>query len=181
MSLIEGGRGFMIRRVGTAARDRGLGTLLRHVLEVTEADVAAFLEDIGLEDYRPRFTPVVRAIVARGPLSIRDLAQEVGVTHSAASQTVAQMVRRDLVSLEPGTDARQRIVSLTEKTRGLLPTLEAEWAATSAAAERLEAELPYSLRDVLLAVVEALERKPYRQRIAETDEARRIDEIRAVT
>lgn len=151
-----------------------MGTLLRHVLELTEADVSAFLEDIGLEDYRPRFTPIVRAIVARGPLPIRDLAAEVGVTHSAASQTVAQMARQDLVSLRPGADARQRIVSLTEKTRRLMPTLEAEWAATTAAAEQLEAELPYPLREVLVAAVEALERKSLRERIAETDAALRL-------
>ena len=148
-----------------------MGTLLRHVLEVTEADVSAFFEDIGLGDYRPRFTPFVRAIVARGPLAIRDLAAEVGVTHSAASQTIAQMARQDLVSLERGTDARQRIVSLTDKARKLMPTLEAEWAATSAAADQLEAELPYPLREVLVAAIEALERKPLRQRIAETDAA----------
>ncbi|WP_181773496.1 MarR family transcriptional regulator [Amycolatopsis pittospori] len=146
-----------------------MGTLLRHVLELTEADVSAFFENIGLGDYRPRFTPVVRAIVAHGPLSIRALAAEVGVTHSAASQTVAQMARQDLVSLEPGRDARQRIVSLTEKTQRLMPTLEAEWAATIAAAEQLEAELPYPLREVLVAAVEALERKPLRERIAETE------------
>lgn len=153
------------------AGERGLGTLLRHVLELTESDVSAFFGDIGLEDYRPRFTPVVRAIVARGPMSIRDLALEVGVTHSAASQTVAQMTRRDLVSLEPGPDARQRIVSLTEKTQRLMPTLEAEWAATTAAVRQLEAELPYSLREVLIATAEALERKSLRERIAETGEA----------
>ncbi|EMD30183.1 MarR family transcriptional regulator [Amycolatopsis azurea] len=151
-----------------------MGTLLRHVLETTEADVSAFFEDIGLGDYRPRFTPFVRAIVAHGPLAIRELAAEVGVTHSAASQTIAQMARQDLVSLRPGRDARQRIVSLTEKTLGLMPTLEAEWAATSAAAEQLEAELPYPLREVLVAAVEALERKSLRDRIAETDAALRL-------
>ncbi|MFC3449534.1 MarR family winged helix-turn-helix transcriptional regulator [Amycolatopsis speibonae] len=152
-----------------------MGTLLRHVLEMTEADVSAFFEDIGLGDYRPRFTPFVRAIVTHGPLPIRDLAAEVGVTHSAASQTIAQMARQDLVSLRPGvTDARQRIVSLTEKTLRLMPTLEAEWAATSAAAEQLEAELPYPLRAVLVAAVEALERKSLRDRIAETDAALRL-------
>ncbi|MFC9256261.1 MarR family transcriptional regulator [Amycolatopsis thailandensis] len=151
-----------------------MGTLLRHVLETTEADVAAFFDDIGLGDYRPRFTPFVRAIVAHGPLAIRDLAAEVGVTHSAASQTIAQMARQDLVSLRPGRDARQRIVSLTEKTLGLMPTLEAEWAATTAAAEQLEAELPYPLREVLVAAVEALERKSLRDRIAETDAAIRL-------
>ena len=88
----------------------GLGTRMRHVLEILDGDVARFLADIGLDSYRPRYSPVVRALLARGPLAIRDLAEEMRVTHSAASQTVAQMNRAGFVSLEPGADARQRIV-----------------------------------------------------------------------
>ncbi|WIY04113.1 MarR family transcriptional regulator [Amycolatopsis mongoliensis] len=152
----------------------GLGTRMRHVLEVLESDVAKFLADIGLAEYRPRYSGVVRALLARGPLAIRDLASEMGVTHSAASQTVAQMNRAGLVSLEPGADARQRIVSLTAKTRELLPLIEAEWTATTEASEALEAELPYPLRGVLEAIVEALDRKPFRQRIGETAAAREL-------
>src|SRR3954447_16962030 len=115
----------------------GLGTRMRHVLEILEGDVAKFLADIGLDDYRPRYSPVVRALLARGPLAIRDLAAEMRVTHSAASQTVAQKNRAGLVALEPGADARQRIVSLTAKARDLLPLIEAEWAATTEASEAL--------------------------------------------
>jgi len=152
----------------------GLGTRMRHVLEVLDGDVARFLADIGLADYRPRYSGVVRALLARGPSAIRDLAAEMGVTHSAASQTVAQMNRAGFVSLEPGADARQRIVSLTAKTRDLLPLIEAEWTATTEASEALEAELPYPLRGVLDAIVEALERKPFRQRIGETEAAREL-------
>ncbi|WP_420831572.1 MarR family winged helix-turn-helix transcriptional regulator [Amycolatopsis lexingtonensis] len=152
----------------------GLGTRLRHVLELLDGDVARFLADIGLESYRPRYSPVVRALLARGPLAIRDLAAEMRVTHSAASQTVAQMNRAGLVALEPGADARQRIVSLTAKARGLLPLIEAEWAATTEASEALEAELPYSLRALLDAIVEALDRKPFRERIGETEAAREL-------
>lgn len=152
----------------------GLGTRMRHVLEVLDGDVAKFLADIGLDGYRPRYSGVVRALLARGPLAIRDLAAEMGVTHSAASQTVAQMNRAGFVALEPGADARQRIVSLTAKTRELLPLIEAEWTATTEASEALEAELPYPLRGVLDAIAEALERKPFRQRIAETAAAREL-------
>ncbi|MEU4245779.1 MarR family transcriptional regulator [Amycolatopsis sp. NPDC026612] len=152
----------------------GLGTRMRHVLEVLDGDVARFLADIGLDDYRPRYSPVVRALLARGPLAIRDLAAEMRVTHSAASQTVAQMDRAGLVRLEPGADARQRIVSLTAKARDLLPLIEAEWTATTEATEALEAELPYSLRALLDAIAEALERKPFRQRIEETAAAREL-------
>ena len=146
----------------------GLGTQLRHVLDLMEADIAGVLTDLGLPDYRPRFSPIVRALVALGPLSIRDLASAVFVTHSAASQTVAEMNRRGYVTLVPGRDARQRVVHLTERTRQALPAIQAEWDATSAAAAQLDAELPYPLSELVPAIAAALERKPFRQRMAES-------------
>ena len=152
---------------GMETPSAGLGTRLRHVLELLDGDVAKVYADLGLDDYRPRFSPIVRALVAMGPMPIRDLAHAVSVTHSAASQTVAQMSRCGLVTLEAGADARQRIVHLTAKARSVLPTIEAEWAATQAAADELEAELPFPLSDVLAATVRALERRPFRQRVAE--------------
>ncbi len=146
----------------------GLGTQLRHVLEVMDADVAGVLADLGLAGYRPRFSPFVRALVALGPLPIRELARAVSVTHSAASQTVAAMSRHGFVVLEPGQDARQRVVHLTERTRQALPLIQAEWAATSSAAEELDAELPFPLGELATAIAAALERKPFRQRIADS-------------
>jgi DNA-binding MarR family transcriptional regulator len=145
----------------------GLGTRMRHVLELLDGDVARVYADLGVTGYRPRFSPVVRALVALGPLSIRDLAAAVGVTHSAASQTAAQMTRAGLLTLEPGTDARQRIARLTARTRELLPLIEAEWAATDAAAAELEAELPAALTDVLMTTERALVSRSMRTRIAD--------------
>lgn len=145
-----------------------LGTLLRHLLDVAEADITAVSRDLGLVGYRPRYSPVVRTLVADGPMSIRDLARSVGVTHSAASQTVASMARDGLVTLEPGEDARQRIVHPTERTRELLPAIEAEWAATDAAIRELDAELPMPLAELLTLALQALHRRPLRERIAAT-------------
>ncbi|WP_253841893.1 MarR family winged helix-turn-helix transcriptional regulator [Actinokineospora globicatena] len=133
-----------------------------------EADIARVYTEAGLGWYRPRFSAYVRLLAARGPHSIRELATAVGVTHSAASQTVAQMRRDGLVTLEPGADARQRIVRLTPRAEELLPFLDAEWQATATAATALEAELPYPLGTLLTALEAALERKPLRARIAET-------------
>ncbi len=149
----------------------GLGTQLRHVLDLMEADIADVLADLGLPDYRPRFSPIVRALVAVGPLSIRDLARAVSVTHSAASQTVAEMNRRGYVRLEPGRDARQRLVHLTERARQALPAIQAEWDATRAAAEQLDAELPFALSELVPAIAAALERKSFGQRMAEASPA----------
>lgn len=146
----------------------GLGTQLRHILEQIDEDVASVLADLGTPGYRPRFSPVVRALVALGPVPIRDLARAIGVTHSAASQTVAQMRSRGLVVLAHGEDARQRVVQLTPKTRALLPTIEAEWAATASAAAELDAELPFPLAELIPALAEALARRSFRQRISDS-------------
>jgi len=145
----------------------GLGTRMRHVLELLDGDVARVYADLGLIDYRPRFSPVVRALVTLGPLSIRELARAVGVTHSAASQTAAQMARAGLLTLEPGADARQRIASLTARTRQLLPLIEAGWAATDLAAAELEAELPAALTEILLLAERAAVSRPMRTRISD--------------
>jgi DNA-binding MarR family transcriptional regulator len=143
-----------------------LGTRLRHLLELLDGDVAAVYRDLGLEGFRPRFTPFVRRLAAGGPSSIRDLARVIGVTHSAASQTVAQMAKQHLVVLEPGADARQRIVRLTPAAERLLPILDAESTATTAAATALDAELSYPLSRLVDEALEAVRRRPMRQRIA---------------
>ncbi|WP_340384829.1 MarR family transcriptional regulator [Streptomyces sp. SS7] len=143
-----------------------VGTLLRHVLELLDGDVAEVYKEQGLAEYRPRFSPAVRALVTEGPLSVRDLATAVGVTHSAASQTAAQMARAGLVTHTPDPrDARRRLIELTPKAHALLPQIEAEWDATAAAMAELDTELSMPLADLLTEVAEAVRRRPFRQRI----------------
>jgi DNA-binding MarR family transcriptional regulator len=142
-----------------------LGTRLRHLLELMDGDVAAIYADLGIHGFRPRYAPVVRMLAASGPSSIRDLARAIGVTHSAASQTVAQMARRELVTLTPGADARERIVRLTPAAERLLPLLEAESTATTAAAVELERELSFPLSRLVDEALDALRRRPMRDRI----------------
>ncbi len=137
-----------------------------------DGDVAAVLADLGVTGYRPRFSPVIRALVALGPVPIRDVARAISVTHSAASQTVAQMRSRGLVVLQPGEDGRQRVVHLTDRARSLLPHIQAEWAATASAAAELDAELPYPLGDLVPAIAALLAERSFRRRIAESAWAR---------
>jgi DNA-binding MarR family transcriptional regulator len=142
-----------------------LGTRLRHVLETMDGAVADVYRDLGLPGFRPRYTPIVRLLASVGPRSIRDLARATFVTHSAASQTVAQLAREGYVELRPGRDARQRIVHLTDAGRSVLPILDAEWTATTAAARELEAELPFPLSELITAMTAALARRPMHDRI----------------
>ena len=144
---------------------RGLGTLLRHLLELLDGDVEQAYAELKL-DYRPRYTPVVRALLESEPRSIRDIANHSGLTHSAVSQTVAEMSRAGLVSLVwDKADGRARLARLTERCRGMLPRLKRQWDATNSAADGLDQELSGSLREVVTEAIAALERSPFRKRI----------------
>lgn len=144
---------------------RAFGTELRALLDRLDDDVAAALADLGLDDYRPRFSPVVR-VLAEGPASVRKLADATGVTHSAASQTVAAMARAGWVEQRTGSDARERVVGLTARAREALPRIRAEWEVTAAALAALEAELPYPLTALVADLREALDRRSFRERMA---------------
>jgi DNA-binding MarR family transcriptional regulator len=144
---------------------RALGTELRALFDQMDADVARALVELGLAGYRPRFSPVVRAL-ADGPASVRTLAAATGVTHSAASQTVAAMVTAGWAQQRVGTDARERIVELTDAARAALPAIRAEWEVTAAAMAALDAELPYPLSAFVTDLRAALERTPFRARMA---------------
>ncbi len=144
-----------------------IGTQLRQLLDLVDAGIAAAYEQLGLPDFRPRYNPILRLVDRCGPQSISALAAATGVTHSAASQTVAQAARDGLVELTPGgCDARQRIVALTAKASRLMPTLDREWAATSAAAQEWQAELDYPLSDLLTAAIDSLLQRPFAERIS---------------
>jgi len=142
----------------------GLGTLLRHLVELLDGAVEQSYARAGLT-YRARYTPVVRALTDLGPASIRAIARHAGTTHSAASQTVALMVKDGLLRARPGEDARERIVALTPQARRMLPALRRQWDIIDAAARLLDAELTVPLSTVASEAIQALAREGFTERI----------------
>jgi len=140
---------------------------LRRLQEEMDAEIGRLYADHGVTGVRPRFAyPLIR-LAHRGPLSIRDLAASLELTHSAVSQTVSAMRALDLVRTEPGPDARTRVVHLTDRARELVPFLEAEWRATEEAVAALDAELPAGLADYVAAMRARLAERSFRDRIAD--------------
>jgi DNA-binding MarR family transcriptional regulator len=100
-----------------------------------------------------------------GPMPIRRLATECGVTHSAMSQSVSEMRKAGLVESAPGEDARSRVVALTDGGRAVVPLLRAEWDATESALAELETELPYRPSELARDLSGALERRTFAERL----------------
>jgi DNA-binding MarR family transcriptional regulator len=144
---------------------RGLGTRLRHLLDLLDGDVSSVYRENGLPGYRPRYTPVVRALLEQCPASITAIAAHSGLTHSAVSQTVQEMRKRKLVTVAKGKDARERKITLAPACERLVPVLEAQWDATNHAAKLLDQELTAPLSMIIDEAIAALQRRPFRERI----------------
>ncbi|MET0866102.1 MAG: MarR family transcriptional regulator [Nakamurella sp.] len=138
---------------------------MRLLLNEMDDDIGRLYEERGVEGVRPRFSMTLIKLRHLGPMTIRQLAVAVEVTHSAMSQTITAMRGAGLVESTTGTDARTRTISLTVKGRELVPFLEDEWRATEAALAELEAEIPYPLTQVIRDMAAALQHRSFHDRI----------------
>ena len=140
---------------------------LRLLLDAMDADIARLYAESPIGAMKPSFVLELLRLHARGPMTITELAESVGRTHSAISQKVAALRAAGLVRTMPGADARTKKIVLTAKARKIVGQLAAEWRATEAAARELEAEIPYPLSRVVTDIEAALTRKSFHDRIAE--------------
>lgn len=139
---------------------------MRHLIELLDGAVEAAYVEADLPDYRPRYTPVMRVLSTRQQVTVGEIAELAGITQPAATQTVALMQKKGLLLVEPGAqDARQRIVSLSDKGQALLPRIQACWRATKMAADSLDAELDMPLSQCLAQAIDVLAKRPFGERI----------------
>lgn len=144
--------------------EAGLGTLLRHLVELLDGDVEAIYRERGL-NCRSRFTPVFRHLERHGPSSIRHIAEESGLTHSATSQTVTEMMKAGLAASARGRDGRERIISLTPEGEALLPQLNQLWGAIWAAADELSRDVETPLAGLVKRTINEVKERPFLDRI----------------
>lgn len=144
----------------------GVGTKLRRLLALLDGDVQQLYAEAG-SAFRPKYYPVVVALLEHGELDVLSLAAASQVTQPAMTQTLQGMADAGLIRLMPGRDRRQRIVALTSEGRAAVEALAPIWGAVARAAAALDAELSSGLETLLDEAILALERKPFRKRIEE--------------
>ncbi len=148
-------------------QSRVSGAPLHQLLGHLDREIGRVYTDRDIQGLKPTYVMELLRLHLRGPMTITELAESVGRTHSALSQKVAAMRRAGLVKTETGPDARAKVVALTPKAAELADLLAAEWRATEAAIAELEAELPYAMSQVVRDIEAALARKSFYQRVTE--------------
>jgi DNA-binding MarR family transcriptional regulator len=147
--------------------EQSLWRPLHELLARMDGDIGRIYAERGVDGLKPAYVRELLQLHHRGPMTIRELADAVGRTHSALSQKVAAMRTAGLVRTVPGKDARSKQVTLTAKSKKVVELLAAEWQATEAALAELEAELPYPMSQVVRDIEEVLTRQSFHDRIAE--------------
>ena len=157
----------MAEKRGPDPTEQSVWRPMRLLFDAMDADIARLYAEADLGEVRPSFVKELIRLHLYGPMTITELAETVGRTHSAVSQKVAAMRAAGLVRTTVGADARSRRVALTAKARRITAKLAAEWRATEASVLDLEAELPYPLTQVVADIEAALARRSWHDRIAD--------------
>jgi DNA-binding MarR family transcriptional regulator len=140
---------------------------LFRLLESMDDDISALYVASGQAGVRPRFVGPLLFLADVGSATVTELSAARDVTHSAMSQTVSAMAAAELVDVQPGSDARNRLVSLSSKGSALVPLLQVEWSATEAVVRALDEEIDYPLMQAVASILEALKTKPFEDRLRE--------------
>jgi DNA-binding MarR family transcriptional regulator len=140
---------------------------LRILQDTMDAEIARIYAEANVTGLKPSMVMELLRLNARGPMTIRELAESVQRTHSATSQKVAAMRAAGFVRTTAGADARTKKITLTARARRIIGKLAAEWRATEASVAEIEREIPYPLGQVVTDIEEVLRRKSFHDRIAE--------------
>lgn len=114
-----------------------LGSRLRRLSESFLSEITRAYQNEGI-DFDAGWFPVFYLLSEHGELSIKELSEQTGVSHPAASQLVAGLKNKGLLqSVTCGTDGRKQLVTLTAKGQALLGQVKPVWTAVTAAMDEL--------------------------------------------
>jgi DNA-binding MarR family transcriptional regulator/predicted GNAT family N-acyltransferase len=133
---------------------------------------------IGLQ---ARWFPVLRLLQQRGPLSVGEIAREIGLTHSAISQLANKLVKAGWLRSEPGSgDRRQRVLALTGRCEAELKAARPLWQAMRASVERRIMDTGVDLLGALALYEASLDEQPLPADVARRMRLREADQVRIV-
>jgi DNA-binding MarR family transcriptional regulator len=137
-----------------------LGSRLRRLSEAFLAEINKAYQNAGI-DFDASWFPVFYLLSKNDALSIKELSEQIEVSHPAASQFITNLKKRNLVSSDTcSDDGRRQLVTLTESGRELLAQIMPVWDAISEAMTQLVEGDETAMQ--LLPAVTALE-KTFRQ------------------
>ena len=123
-------------RYGPAA----IGGRLRRLSESIDEDARVIYAELNIS-FQQRWVGLLEELAKRGPRSVGELAETLGIRHSSVSQTRRSLEEEGLVeAVDDPNDARSRKLQLSAAGRKLVQKLEYVWEVLNNAAVELDRE-----------------------------------------
>lgn len=132
-----------------------LGSRLRRLSEAFLSEINRAYQNGGI-DFDASWFPVFYLLSKNESLSIKELSEQIEISHPAASQLISGLKNKKLViSATCADDGRRQLVQLTDSGKLLLTQVMPVWEAVNVAMEQLVAGEPGCYE--LLSSITALE------------------------
>jgi DNA-binding MarR family transcriptional regulator len=119
-----------------------LGSRLRRLSEAFLSEINRAYQNLGIE-FDASWFPVFYLLSKKGSLSIKELSEQIEISHPAASQLITGLKNKNLVTTATcANDGRRQLVTLTISGKALLEQVLPVWQAVSMAMEQLVAAQP---------------------------------------
>lgn len=119
-----------------------LGSRLRRLSETFLSEINHAYQNEGI-DFDASWFPVFYLLSKNESLSIKELSEQIEVSHPAASQLITGLKNKKLVTSAACTDdGRRQLVQLTDRGKQLLKQVTPVWEAVTAAMNELVAGEP---------------------------------------
>lgn len=131
------------------------GSRLRRISEAFLADVNSIYKHHSIK-FDAGWFPIFYMLSRQGAMSIREISQEMEVSHSAASQLISKLVAKGLIRAGiDKTDSRKKLVSFTAKGQKLLQQVQPIWTAVQKAMDELLQQMTQG--QILMPAISELE------------------------
>ena len=117
-----------------------MGKQLRRLSDQIDQDAKRFYKTAGVH-FEQRWFGVLNELVVNGPMTVKELAEALRITHASVSETRRSLEAANIIVAKADkSDGRQRILHLTAKGKRLVETMSPLWQALQAASVNLNEE-----------------------------------------
>lgn len=144
-----------------------LGSRLKRLSEKMMADAASVYRHFDI-DVQPKWFTLLALLHEKGPVSVVQASEYLGLTQPAISQFCRQLSGAEYISVEAAkTDSRVRLMSLTTKGHKQIARMLPMWVAVDKAAKELCTEFENDFYQSLRKFELALAKRTLKQRTIE--------------
>ena len=145
-----------------------LASRLRRLSETMMAEGEELYRDLGVT-FRPRWFPVFYALGRKSPLAVGELAEALGITHTAVAKIADEMFRAGLIRIAHNGrgDRRRSLYALTPEGKRTLRRLKPVWREIGRAVSEILAEADANLLSGIGRFEKAFSRRSVVDRVRE--------------